>query len=192
MKSLFFRRNKKPQREYRKVAYIVCEGATEREYFKKLKTLGPGYVIEVIDNRKASDVGSLLRLIGKKVLAKGDIAAIVIDKDNRSLSDLAPLIAWQEPGRKFLCLSAPQFEYWLTLHKREGSGITTQRDCERAILAVFPGYKKPKVPNDVFNLTALATAIQRAKIDKVPEVIGNELPLKGTNLYALLEKIFGL
>jgi hypothetical protein len=59
-------------------------------------------------------------------------------------------------------------------------------------LAVFPGYKKPNVPSEVFSLTALAVAIQRAKIDKVPEVIGNELPLKGTNLYALLEKIFGL
>lgn len=185
-------KKQKAQREYRKVAYIVCEGATEREYFKKLKTLSPGYVIEVIDNRKASDVGSLLRLIQKKVLAKGDIAAIVIDKDNRSFADLAPLIAWQGARNKIFMFVLPQFEYWLTLHKRGGSGITTQRDCERAILAVFPGYKKPNVPSEVFSLTALAVAIQRAKIDKVPEVIGNELPLKGTNLYALLEKIFGL
>ena len=184
------RRRKRPGRTLKPIFSIVCEGKTERAYFCAMKGLCSNWHIEVECSNNKSDPISLLGKATDQIkrFPRGSLVAIVCDKDNWNEKQLKPLLEYQKKDRCFLIFSAPQFEYWLVLHKGVGARIQTSTECMDKMNKLFPNYKKPIIPKEILNIDSIHHAISEAKKDNVPEFL-NELPEKGTNCYALLERI---
>lgn len=139
--TVFKRRPSSPSRRYKTLILVVCEGKTEENYINKLKPFNTEYCFEIINSGNRSDPNSLLECIDQEVkkrkIYKGDIVAIILDSDMRKPAEFEKLLQWQEKGKKLLCISAPQFKYWLILHKSKGSGITSKKDCLKAFKGQF-------------------------------------------------------
>ncbi|QSR85410.1 RloB family protein [Methylacidimicrobium sp. B4] len=179
------------KRRYRKLYVIATEGAkTEPDYFSLalfrnrqleyyLKLLPPG--------RRSSPAQVLERMsnhLRKEALQDSDEAWLVVDHDQRSDEELAPLFQWTKEACHYcVALSNPNFEYWLLLHFEDGEA----KDCLRRLKKHLPGYDKG-IRASAFSEEQIRDAVNRAKKRNSPPC--TDWPrIPGSTVYLLVEKL---
>lgn len=179
-------RRQKPNRAFRPVFLLGCEGNTECNYFKYLnQTLFRTIVFEFPGSRNhKSNPSSVLKALKQAIKNRKDItgAWAIIDTDNRKPEEFNTLESWSQTNSTYgLAISNPCFELWLLLHV-DDKFPQTETAVITALKKRFPDWKKPHCPT--FTEEMVKQAVQRANINS------NNTPgstTTGTTVYKLLE-----
>ncbi len=186
-----YQSSKEQSKNLKPIIYVVCEGTTERQYFKELAKL---YQKEVTFNFKAkvasdteSALGKLIELMTKYLeehedLELGDKVFIIFDRDSKSnrAKHFEQAEKWQkENERHMLILSNPCFEYWLLLHYEKCS-VSNSKDAVNKLAKHINGYSSKSKSLDGWKLTealintAMENSAQRecsGRLSKSKEVL---------------------
>jgi len=114
---------------------------------------------------------------------------IVIDRDSWHPAELDMLVSWarKDPGRRFLALSNPNFEYWLLLHF-EDAGRLNAKECVRRLRKYLSGSGKG-VDARCLTPERVSRAIERGERRDNPPCEGWPRDLGTTTVYRLVKRI---
>ena len=184
------------QRRYRRLFVISAEGMEcEPCYFAMFSAEQSTFLVKCLRGDKGSApfyvLGRMVAYIKKYRLKPHDEAWLVVDTDQWTVEQLAPLHAWTKQKDNYhLAVSNPKFEYWLLLHFENGKGITNSRDCSDRLKRHLPHYHKSVNPRTI-TLDKIDDAIRRAQRRDVHPC--NDWPRTlGTTVYRLVQKIRNL
>ncbi len=188
------------QKRYKKLFIIAAEGnKTEIQYFNRLKTLESIPSIIYIECLKGGNKSSphqvlkrMLRHLKNTPLKKSDEAWLVIDKDQWTDQQLAPLYEWSLKAENYgFALSNPKFEYWLLLHFEDGIRINSSQECSDRLARYLPKYDKD-IDSQKINLESIITAIKHAK--NRYNTLNNDwrCNVGATTVHKLVERILSL
>ncbi|MCK5242593.1 RloB domain-containing protein [bacterium] len=181
------------------VVFIICEGKTEREYFKfirnqlRLTTLN----IEVVEEEHGSDPLSVVNTAIDKLKTDSDYdrAFCVFDRDKHTTYyDAIHKIAHNKHKNKLMSIvSVPCFEFWLLLHftytTRSFDTAGDASNCNEVIHELrkyIPGYQKGQREQFAEMWDRRDEAIKRAKqIEAFHETSGADNP--STEMYKVME-----
>ena len=145
-------------RAIKKLFIIITEGETERVYFtmdifKPRRNSDVKVKVICEKSKDGSDPKPVLSSMKNKLeslkqtaeLRSGDSAWLVLDDDDSQSEEFQALDAWSaERHDRFIAYTKPQFEWWLLLHYRDGTGIATKSKCLVALHDKQPNYQKGK------------------------------------------------
>lgn len=182
------------RRSSRKLFLIAAEGRkTEPQYFGIFRNRSSRFQIKWCKGASGSDPRRVLKRMEKCIdehdLGPNDEAWIVMDKDNWSEQQLAPLAAWVERRDNcYLALSNPKFEYWLLLHFEAGKGVRTSRDCDERLRRCRQGHDKG-IDAGQFTPERIEEAVRRGKQQDRPPCKDWPRTPGVTTVYRLVEKL---
>ena len=145
-------------RAIKKLFIIITEGETERVYFtmdmfKPRRNSDVNVKVICEKSKDGSDPKPVLSSMKNKLeslkqrdeLRSGDSAGLVLDDDDSQSEEFQALDAWAaERNDRFIAYTKPQFEWWLLLHYRDGTGIATKSKGLAALRDKQPNYQKGK------------------------------------------------
>jgi len=186
------------KRRYRKQFFIIVEGkVTEPDYFRYFKGSIESACIHIkcIPGTKRNWPKTVLKRVRKycrdKNLQPNDEVWMVIDKDNRSDTELDHVIEWSlSNDQNRTAISNPAFEIWLLMHFENASGIETIRQCITRLKRHLPTYNKDNKHVDINRITDkhISSAIKRARERDNPPC--SKWPTSpGTTVYKLVKSI---
>ncbi len=152
----------------RKTFVIATEGSkTEPQYFNLFKKPYSKIQVKCLNSRHDSAPGQVLMRMKRHLLDNplqpGDEAWLVVDKNNWSEQQLAPLVAWaKQDDNHHLVLSNPKFEYWLLLHFEDGKGVGSSQECDKRLRRRRPNYRKGIDASD-FTPERIKQAVRRGR-----------------------------
>lgn len=146
-----------PRRE-KPVVLVVCEGETERRYFKGIRARLRANGIEVClsDESNPRAILACAKREKKKLVADGlkvDAVWLVFDAETEAVQrERGYTLVIEEALRAGFRVanSSPCFEYWPLLHFVPGIMVVNPADAERELgrTGRIPGYRKPDLPFD--------------------------------------------
>ena len=171
------------KKEPKRILVIVCEGETEKIYFKNYCERNTGLKIKFPNSTK-SDPENLVEFAFNQItgldLTRGDQVWSVFDTDHHKNEEIQKAV--RKAGNEIkICLSNPSFELWYLLHFCYYSNLIFNKDLIEKLKKYIPNYSKTKDYFDILKDRRL-TAINNAKrLNVMPKGKILELPLNKTN-----------
>lgn len=181
-------------KSYRSLFIIAVEGSkTESQYFSMFNTGDSIIQVYCLKGKNKSSPNQVLKRLKdylKKIsLKKGDMAWLVIDKDDWTEEQIKELYLWSKEREQYgLALSNPQFEYWLVLHFDEGHNISSANQCIDRLRKHLPNYNK-EVDLRKFTRDSVKLAIHRAQRRDNPPCEDWPREFGQTTVYRLVEHL---